>query len=132
MLQSASRRGTSLYIFSRVSGRPFSSKPLWATIDVDEMGSTPTPYAVENLVGGEWKKSKAEILIPHPLDNAKHPIFSVPDTDVSELDPYFESMRKVPKSGVHNPLKNVSISAPIAQFFPFLVILSRLPASSLR
>ena len=111
MMQSAARRAKSLHLISRFSTRSLSSKPEWATVDVDEMGRSPTPYAVCNLVGGEWKKSKAEIFIPHPLDSTKQSIFSVPDTDVSELGPYFESLRKVPKSGVHNPLKNVSRSA---------------------
>jgi 1-pyrroline-5-carboxylate dehydrogenase len=110
MLQSTVlRRGAkSLQAGSLSFTRNLSSKPVWATIDVGEMGKSPTPYAVSNLVGGEWKKAKSEMLIPHPLDKNQHSIFSVPDTDISELEPYFTSMRKVPKSGVHNPLKNVS------------------------
>eukprot|EP00980_Cylindrotheca_fusiformis_P023867 scaffold11076_cov122-Cylindrotheca_fusiformis.AAC.11 len=86
--------------------RTLSSKPSWATADPEIMGTTSDPYAVSNLVGGTWTKADSEMLIPHPLDKSKHPIFSVPDTKVSELGPFFESMRKVPKSGVHNPLKN--------------------------
>lgn len=31
----------------------------------------------------------------------------MPDTSVEELAPFVESLRGVPKSGVHNPLKNV-------------------------
>jgi hypothetical protein len=91
------------------SFRAMSSKPVWATAYPELMGTTPEPYAVSNLVGGKWVKANSEMLIPHPLDKNKHPIFSVPDTDISELAPFFESLRKVTKSGVHNPLKNVSV-----------------------
>ena len=83
------------------------SKPVWATVDPATMGETAQPYEVSNLVGGKWTKSTASTMtIPHPLDKNKAPIFTIPDTQVSELGPFFESLRKVPKSGVHNPLKN--------------------------
>jgi hypothetical protein len=72
------------------------------------MGASSKPYAVSNLVGGKWTKASSDIVVPHPLDKSKHPIFSVPDTESGELSPFFESMRKVSKSGVHNPLKKVS------------------------
>ena len=42
------------------------------------------------------------------MDKSKHPIFSIPNTSLEELGPFLESMQKVPKSGVHNPLKKVS------------------------
>lgn len=80
--------------------------PSWATVDPTKMGSTAEPYAVSNLVGGKWTKAKDVMTIPHPMDKAMHPIFTIPDTQVSELGPFLESMQKVPKSGVHNPLKN--------------------------
>lgn len=106
----ASRQGISFKSRAyALSSRAMSSKPAWATADPETMGTSPEPYAVSNLVGGNWVKANSEMLIPHPLDKDKHPIFSVPDTELSELGPFFESMRKVPKSGVHNPLKNVSL-----------------------
>jgi 1-pyrroline-5-carboxylate dehydrogenase len=83
-----------------------SSKPTWATVDPASMGTNPEPYAVSNLVGGKWVHADATMTIPHPLDKTAHPIFTVPDTQVDELGPFFESLRKVTKSGVHNPLKN--------------------------
>jgi 1-pyrroline-5-carboxylate dehydrogenase len=70
------------------------------------MGKDPTPYAVSNLVDGKWTKAESAMTIPHPLDKNAHPIFTIPDTQVSELGPFYESLRKVPKSGLHNPLKN--------------------------
>jgi len=71
------------------------------------MGVDTTPHAVKNLVDGNWAQNTAEtISIPHPLDAGAPPIFTIPDTQISELGPFFESLRKVKKSGLHNPLKN--------------------------
>ena len=44
--------------------------------------------------------------IIHPLDRDAHPIFTIPDTQENEIQPFIDSLRKVPKSGLHNPLKN--------------------------
>ena len=83
-----------------------SSKPAWATVDPSTMGANPEPYEVQNLVGGKWVKAKSTMTIPHPLDKTAQPIFKIPDTQIDELSPFFESLRKVTKSGMHNPLKN--------------------------
>lgn len=81
--------------------------PVWATVDPKDMGVNPDPYAVKNLVNGNWESATSSVItVPHPLDVAAPPIFTVPDTQISELDPFFKSLQKVPKSGVHNPLKN--------------------------
>ena len=93
-------------IWNRRFARSFSSIPNWATADPETMGVSSEPYRVSNLVGGKWVKAKSEMLIPHPLDKDKHAIFSIPNTSEEELGPFFRSMKKVPKSGVHNPLKN--------------------------
>lgn len=82
-----------------------TAKPSWATADPRTMGVATEPYAVSNLVGGKWTKAKSEMVIPHPLDKNAQPIFSIPDTQVDELGPFFESLRKVTKSGMHNPRK---------------------------
>jgi 1-pyrroline-5-carboxylate dehydrogenase len=83
-----------------------SSVPSWATYDPKELGSSATPYAVSNFVDGKWTKSKTSMDIPHPMDRDSHPIFTVPDTQADEIAPFLESLRKVSKSGKHNPLKN--------------------------
>jgi len=73
------------------------------------MGIDSDPHAVKNLVGGSWAPddSTAEtIAIPHPLDAGGTTIFTIPNTQSSELGPFFESLRKVPKSGLHNPWKH--------------------------
>jgi 1-pyrroline-5-carboxylate dehydrogenase len=43
--------------------------------------------------------------IIHPFDKDSKPIFQVADTQSDELEMFKASLRKVPKSGVHNPLK---------------------------
>lgn len=78
----------------------------WATIDPQSLGTTPEPYAVSNLVDGKWDQStNSRITIIHPLDRDAHPIFTIPDTQADEVQPFIDSLRKIPKSGVHNPLK---------------------------
>ena len=84
--------------------RTFTS---WATIDPLALGSTTEIYAVPNCVDGIWThNTKSTIEIPHPLNKDAPAIFTIPDTQSDELTPFFESMRKCPKTGLHNPLKN--------------------------
>jgi hypothetical protein len=97
---------SSYVLRAAMSSAAGAAVPSWATVDPTKMGSTTEPYAVSNLVGGKWTKAQDVMTIPHPMDKAMHPIFTIPDTQVSELGPFLESMQKVPKSGVHNPLKN--------------------------
>ena len=83
-----------------------STLPSWATADPSVMGVSSDIHQVSNLVGGKWSDAKARMVIPDPMNKNSQPIFTIPDTQVDELAPFFESLRKVPKSGVHNPLKN--------------------------
>uniref|UniRef100_A0A7S2HZA5 Aldehyde dehydrogenase domain-containing protein n=1 Tax=Helicotheca tamesis TaxID=374047 RepID=A0A7S2HZA5_9STRA len=90
--------------------KAFSSIPGWATFDPALLGKNSTPHYVQNLVSGSWQEKDAiskTISIPDPIDKSSFPICTVPDTQVSDLTPFIESMKKVPKSGLHNPLKNV-------------------------
>ena len=112
MILSSSRLATSS-IFRRASSttatslRCLSALPNWATLDPATLGSNPTPHAVQNLVNGSWSTSASTMDIPNPLDRNAPPVCTVPDTQGNELVPFVESLRSVPKSGVHNPLKNV-------------------------
>ncbi|KAL7449117.1 hypothetical protein ACHAWC_003019 [Mediolabrus comicus] len=83
-----------------------SALPGWATLDPSSLGSNPEPHSVSNLVGGKWSSSNTSLIIPNPMDKHAPPVCTVPDTQGSELTPFIESMKAVPKSGVHNPLKN--------------------------
>ena len=81
----------------------------WATIDPTKLGGKGGDdlYSVKNICDGKWvSSSKQTIGIIHPLDREAHPIFAIPDTQVEDLEPFYRSLRKVPKSGLHNPLKN--------------------------
>ncbi|KAL3769542.1 hypothetical protein ACHAWO_011055 [Cyclotella atomus] len=87
--------------------RTISTIPSWATLDPLSLGTSTTPHAVSNLVSGNWTPSKQTLTIPNPMDRDAPAVCTVPDTTVEELTPFVESLRGVPKSGVHNPLKNV-------------------------
>ena len=89
------------------SARCLSSLPSWATLDPSSLGSNPEPYAVSNIVNGSWSTSETTLTIPNPLDKNAPAVCTIPDTQANELGPFIDSLRSVPKSGVHNPLKNV-------------------------
>lgn len=55
-------------------------------------------------MNGQWTSSAKSRTIPDPLNG--EPFISFPDTQLSEIDPFVASLRAVPKSGLHNPLKN--------------------------
>jgi len=94
-------------VIPRNSARFLSSIPThWgATYDPNSAGDT-EPYAVPNLVNGEWTHSRESMEIIHPLNRDARPIFTIPNTQADELGPFYESLRQCPKSGLHNPLKN--------------------------
>ena len=83
-----------------------SAVAAWATVDPTRLGEDTTPYGVSNIVNGQWAASKARMSIPNPMDKNKPDVFSIPDTAVDELEPFHQSLRAVPKTGLHNPLKN--------------------------
>mmetsp|Transcript_24444 Transcript_24444/g.61429 ORF Transcript_24444/g.61429 Transcript_24444/m.61429 type:complete len:559 (-) Transcript_24444:41-1717(-) len=75
----------------------------WATVDPDKM--TPDePARAQNIVAGQWSNTAATRTIPDPL-NGK-PFLIVPETSPGEIKPFVDSLLSVPKSGLHNPLKN--------------------------
>ncbi|GAX24416.1 1-pyrroline-5-carboxylate dehydrogenase [Fistulifera solaris] len=81
--------------------------PSWATYDPYSAGTKGKEvYAVPNLVDGQWSHdSKQTLSIIDPLDKDKDPIFTICDTQEDEIQPFIDSLRKVPKSGLHNPFK---------------------------
>ena len=86
--------------------RLLSTVSSWATVDPKALGLE-CSYDIPNCIDGKWAFAAKTIEIPHPLNkDAPYPIFTIPDTQVDELQPFLDSLRKVPKSGLHNPLKN--------------------------
>ncbi|EFJ40853.1 aldehyde dehydrogenase [Volvox carteri f. nagariensis] len=75
----------------------------WATVDPERMSGS-APAACLNLVGGHWLPSGASRQLPDPL-NGEH-FLQVPHTQPDEIGPFVQSLRAVPKSGLHNPLKD--------------------------
>ncbi len=106
--------------------------PSWATYDPYSAGSKGKEiYAVPNLVDGQWShdSSKQTMSIIDPLDKDKGPIFTICDTQEDEIQPFIDSLRKVPKSGLHNPLKKPErylqygdISRKVRQHNSFLLL----------
>ena len=111
---------------SHSHSRYFSAIPSFANVDPKRLGIEVTPHHVSNLVNGSWqpKSSTQSILsIPNPIDKHSFPIFTVANVTLStnnnndnnndnennddELKPFIESMKQCPKSGQHNPFKNV-------------------------
>jgi 1-pyrroline-5-carboxylate dehydrogenase len=89
-----------------ISRRLLSSLPSWASCDPSLLGKSSEIYAVSNIVGGKFEQSKSKLVIINPMDKDAHPIFTIPDTQKDEIEPFIESLRQCPKSGMHNPLKN--------------------------
>mmetsp|Transcript_1039 Transcript_1039/g.2521 ORF Transcript_1039/g.2521 Transcript_1039/m.2521 type:complete len:556 (-) Transcript_1039:580-2247(-) len=87
----------------RLSFRAMSSQPSWATLDPNTV-SGKNPVKLQNLVDGQWKDTQAYINIPDPMNGED--FILMPDTKGAELEDFKKSLRKVPKSGVHNPIKN--------------------------
>lgn len=55
-------------------------------------------------MNGEWGLTARLKTIPDPLNG--EPFIKLPDTQLDEIEPFVQSLRSVPKSGLHNPLKN--------------------------
>lgn len=85
--------------------RCFSSNILkdFATVDPFALSSS-NPHTVQNLVNGNWQSTRKTYKIMDPL-NGEYFINS-PHTQGEELEPFIQSLLAVPKSGLHNPLKN--------------------------
>ncbi|GBG29089.1 Delta-1-pyrroline-5-carboxylate dehydrogenase 12A1, mitochondrial [Hondaea fermentalgiana] len=86
-----------------MTARAMSGVPSWATLDPDSLSGS-KPCKLENLVDGSWKGTNEYMNVPDPMNGED--FIQMPATKGSELDEFKNSLRKVPKSGVHNPLKN--------------------------
>jgi len=87
------------------SARSFASIPSWANFDPSLCGTS--THEVKNLVGGEWTTASSKMDVIDPMRKSGPPIVTQPATSVEELAPFIESMNSCPKTGLHNPLKNV-------------------------
>ncbi|CEM06404.1 unnamed protein product [Vitrella brassicaformis CCMP3155] len=83
--------------------RLFSTVSQFATVDPVSLSASEVHH-IENLVEGEWRKSKETYSVVDPLNG--EPFIKAPKTTSDELGPFVSSLKKVPKSGRHNPLKS--------------------------
>ena len=59
---------------------------------------------VKNLINGNWTKVKNYVPVNNVLNGeVSH---KVAETSKKELIPFINSMKTIPKSGLHNPFKN--------------------------
>eukprot|EP00891_Asterochloris_glomerata_P008338 jgi/Astpho2/8338/Aster-01407 len=75
----------------------------WATVDPKGMSGS-SPAQCYNLVNGKWHLPANSKTIPDPYNGEA--FVKVPDPQVNEIGAFVESLRAVPKTGQHNPLKN--------------------------
>ena len=91
-------------VIARVGRRHASSIPPWATADPATM-SAATPAIGKNLCGGEWMEARSQHAVVDPMNGEAFVL--VPDTQADEIGPFVQRLRECPRSGLHNPLKNV-------------------------
>jgi len=73
----------------------------FATIDAKTLSPQ---NKMMNLVNGEWVGSNKYKQVIDPMTGK--PMISIPDTQMDEIAPFVESLKSVPRHGLHNPLKN--------------------------
>lgn len=54
-------------------------------------------------MNGKWERSPKHTVIVDPLNG--EPFLQVADVQESEIAPFVESLRRCPKTGLHNPFK---------------------------
>lgn len=74
----------------------------WATVDPVALSSAHSAKVL-NLVDGKWQSAREEKSIPDPYTG--EPFISYPHTATAEISPFVHSLKRVPKSGLHNPYK---------------------------
>jgi hypothetical protein len=81
-----------------------ASVPAWATVDPWKMSGA-EPAVGKNLCGGVWSDAKSTHDIIDPLNGEA--FIKVPNTSVDEIGPFVERMANCPRTGLHNPLRDV-------------------------
>jgi 1-pyrroline-5-carboxylate dehydrogenase len=68
-------------------------------------GNGTTPVTLQNFLDGDWSDTRAHTVIVDPLNGDD--LVRMPKTSKEELVPFIKRMHSIPKTGLHNPLKNV-------------------------
>ena len=77
----------------------------FATINPDTWNGS-NPHTVKNLLNGEWTSTAEVETVVDPLNGEE--IMTVPKTGPGELKGFCDAMNSCPKSGLHNPFKEVA------------------------
>lgn len=64
-----------------------------------------TKTRLRNYAGGEWRETKKYAELINPLNGTS--LLNYPDTQPDELELFLAGLRSCPKSGLHNPFKNI-------------------------
>ncbi|KAF4712147.1 Succinate-semialdehyde dehydrogenase, mitochondrial [Perkinsus olseni] len=108
MLTSATRRFVPATVGAVAhSTRAFTSMAAGSLdfINFDPYKTDGQPVKLHNFLNGQWVPAAKTMDIVDPLTG--RPMLRMPDTSVGELEPFVKSMRAIPKSGLHNPFRNV-------------------------
>lgn len=52
---------------------------------------------------GQWFDAKAHVTLPDPMNG--DPFIRVPNPTTADTQPFVDSLKRVPKTGLHNPFK---------------------------
>ena len=85
--------------------------PSFATVDPFDGMTGSAPARAQNLVGGEWVSGSKTLTVPDPMTG--EPFIEMPDTE--DIAPFVAGLRSCPKTGLHNPLKNVERYVQLGQ-----------------
>ena len=66
--------------------------------------SASAPAIGKNLCGGGWSDAASTHDIYDPMNGEA--FIKVPDTQLSEIEPFVQRMLDCPRTGLHNPFKN--------------------------
>jgi 1-pyrroline-5-carboxylate dehydrogenase len=80
-------------------------RPSWASLDANNWSGS-SPHEQFNLVNGEWTKAAKTETIIDPLNG--EPFLHVPLTSNGEITPFVNSLKRVSKTGLHNPFRDVA------------------------
>jgi len=75
----------------------------FATVDPFAGMTGQSPAQLQNLVGGQWVSDSKTMSIVDPLNGER--FVEMPDTQ--DIAPFVAGLKSCPKTGLHNPLKNV-------------------------
>ena len=83
----------------------------FATVDPFDGMTGAAPAQAQNLVGGQWVSTDKTMTVPDPLNGEA--FIEMPDTQ--DIGPFVAGLKSCPKTGLHNPLKNVERYVQLGQ-----------------